>query len=168
MALYLKDYYAGLVTHTITLASLATSSTFVAGREGNLIDNTTNLYTDAQFGLRFRVGTTPTANTYIRLYFAAQVEDTLWPDVLDGTDSAETFTSTAIRDACCRLAGSILVPVATSDIDYWLAGISIRRVFGFVPRKFVPFVSHSTVANANSIGSNFGLFSYPKYLQLAA
>lgn len=168
MALYLKDYYGSLVTHTITLASLGTSATFVAGREGDLIDNTSGLYTDMQFGLRFRVGTTPTANTYIRLYFAAQMDDSTWPDVLDGTDSAETFTSTAIRDACCRLAGSILVPVTTSDIDYWLAGISIRRVFGFVPRKFVPFVTHSTATNSNSTAGNHGLFSYPKSLQLAA
>ena len=60
--------YSSNTTITMDLANLASSSTFLAGRESNQIDNTTNKYIDCQVSGFVTVGTTPTANTVIAVY----------------------------------------------------------------------------------------------------
>ena len=53
---------------TISPASTATSSTFIAGRESSEVDNSSALNVDVLVQGKIRVGTTPTANTQIRVY----------------------------------------------------------------------------------------------------
>ena len=57
--------YSSNTAITMDLANLASSSTFLAGRESTQIDNTTNKYMDALVSGQISVGTTPTANTQI-------------------------------------------------------------------------------------------------------
>src|SRR5262245_54425580 len=88
---------------TITLTSLATSSTLVAGRESTEVDNSSNKYLDAGISGRVTVGTTPTAATRIEIWIFPKMSDSAYPDVFDGTDSAETLTSRAAAVAAGRL-----------------------------------------------------------------
>jgi hypothetical protein len=85
--------YATKATITIGLATtpLATSSTFIAGRESDEIDNTTNKYLDALVQGKVTVGTAPTSNTQIQLWvWGSDTSLASAPlDVLDGTDSDE-------------------------------------------------------------------------------
>jgi hypothetical protein len=98
------------------LANLATSSTWIAGRESSQVDNTTNKYVDAIVSGQISVGTTPTANTNITVFVwgADTSLATTALDVLDGTDSAETLTNTGIRDNL-RVGAVLNVYATTSD-----------------------------------------------------
>lgn len=150
---------------TITIASLASSSTFVAGTESDAIDNTSNKYEDYSLGGKITTGTTPTAGE-IRVYVAGLVDDSVYPDVLDGTSSAETITSAGILDAATRLVARIVTDT-TSNRTYWIGPTSIRAAFGgFLPKKFVVYVAHSTVAVLHATGSNHALSVVGQYTSL--
>ena len=73
--------------------SLASISNWTAGYEWFVIDNTTEKAIDYFVDLVVRVGTSPTANTEIRIYTLASYDGSTYPDVFDGTPSAETVTS---------------------------------------------------------------------------
>ena len=148
--------YSANTAITLDLSSLATSSTFIAGRECTQIDNTTNKYMDATVEGRISVGTTPTANTIISVYaWGSDVSlATTAIDVLDGVDSVETLTNTGIRDAL-RLGAVINVPAATSDLAYEILPFSIASLFGGVmPRFWGLFVAHNTGANLRNTSVN--------------
>jgi hypothetical protein len=150
----LLDYVAsGAVT--ISLASLATSSTWLAGRESTLIDNTTNKYLDYHLSGVVTVGTTPTVSTEIRVYVVSMISDSVWPDVFDGTDSAETVTSAGVGSGFLKLAAVMSVDATTSDRAYPFGKVSVASLFGGVcPPKFVIFIAHNTGVNLNSTAGN--------------
>ena len=141
----IKKAYAASVALTVTnLHSLATSATWVAGWESAEIDNTVNLYLDYAVEALIRVGAAPTAGE-IRMYLVKERLDATWPDVFDGTESAETITDTEIRDAIARPAAATVTD-ATASRDYFLTCPSVAAVFGGnMPRKFSVFITHSTV-----------------------
>lgn len=144
--------YSSNTNIIMNLASLATSSTFVAGRESNQIDNTSNKYIDCLVSGTVSVGTTPTANTTIAIYvYGADTSlATTNLDVLDGTDSAATLTNTGILNAL-RLGASIAVPANTSDIRYIVLPFSVATLFGGVmPKYWGLYVAHNTGVNLRS------------------
>jgi hypothetical protein len=150
----IKIAYAADAAFTITLASLATSSTWVAGRESTSVSNTTNKYLDYDVTGKITTGTTPTVDTEIRMYGIRPIEDTpTWPDVFDGTDSAETVTNTQIL-ATLPLLWSGTVS-ATSNIAYQIInGLTLAQCWGIVPDNFEIFVAHNTAVNLNATGGN--------------
>jgi hypothetical protein len=158
--------YAASATVTCGVESTASSSTFAAGRESSVIDNTTNKYVDALLAGKIRVGTTPTANTQILVYVFAPLDDTpTYPDVMDGTDSAETITSAGVAQGFLKLAALISVDSATSDRDYAFGPVGIAQLFGgIMPPKWAVFVTHNTGVNLNSTaGNHFIKYTGVKY-----
>lgn len=154
--------YSSNTTITISLASLATSSTFLAGQESSQVDNTSNKYDDSLVQGKVTVGTTPTVNTFINVYVwgADTSLATTAIDVLDGTDSAETLTNTGILRNALRLAYPISVLANTSNITYNVAPFSVARLFdGIMPKFWGLFVAHNTGVNLNSTAGNHA-FSY--------
>lgn len=153
--------YAASATITCGVASLASSSTFVAGRESSVVDNTTNKYVDALLSGKVRVGTSPTANTQILVYVFAPINDTpTYPDVMDGTDSDETLTAVGVGQGFLKLAAVINVDATTSDRDYAFGPVSVAQLFGGVmPPKWSLFVTHNTGAALNATAGNH-TFSY--------
>ena len=154
----LKLAMATSAAFTITLASLATSATLVAGRESTAIDNGTNLYLDYLIGGKVTTGTSPTDNKMIVVYAYGAVNDTpTFPDVFDGTDSDETVTSVAIRNASLSWLFSSDTD-NTSDRAYWFSPTSLASRFGgIVPDQFGLFVTHDTAVNLNATGGNHAL-----------
>ena len=152
----IKLAYAASAAYTITLGSLASSATLVAGQESTAVSNTTNLYLDYLVAGNITVGTTPTTATVIEVWaYASQNDAPLYPDVFDGTDSAETVTSVAIKQAALRALGFLGVDSATSNRVYYLAPVSLAAVYGgLVPKNHGLFVTHSTVAALNATGGN--------------
>jgi hypothetical protein len=150
-------------TITISLGSLATSASFIAGQESTQIDNTSTKYIDAHVQGLVTVGTTPTANTLINCYvWGSQVSlATTAIDVLDGTDSAETLTNTGVLASGLRLARQGIVLVNTSNVGYPLAQFSVRRALGLetLPPFWGLFVAHNTGVNLNSTAGNH-VFSF--------
>lgn len=148
--------YAADAAITISLASLASSSTWVAGAESNVVDNTSNKYVDAVVQGKIRVGTTPTANTQILVYvYGASVSPaSVAIDVIDGTDSAETISSAGVRNSFLKLAAVLDVDSTTSDRDYPFS-FSVAQLFGgSLPPYWGLFVTHNTGVNLNSTGGN--------------
>ncbi len=159
--------YSSNTAITMDLANLGSSSTFVAGRESNEIDNTSNKYMDAIVKGSISVGTTPTANTAIIVYiWGANVSlATTAIDVLDGVDSAETLTNTGILAAFKPLA-VINVLATTSDIAYPIQPKSVAARLGMIMPKFWGlYVAHNTGVNLrnNAVNTNSLEFVGIKY-----
>lgn len=158
-----KIAYGSTTAYTITLAGLAESATRVAGRESNSVVNTSNLYLDYMIAGYITTGTSPTANEIIDVCAVGANSSTpVWPDVFDGTDSAETITSTNIKNHICRFVASIAV-ASTSDVAYPFGPISLAQLFGVCPTHHVLFVSHSTDVNLNATGGNHVINYIPVY-----
>lgn len=144
---------------TITLASLASGSAgvFTAGREGTAVDNTTNLDLDHLVTGKITTGTSPTASRFINVYAYAPISMSAgtptYPDVLDGTDSDETFTSANVMNSIVRLVASITVD-NTSNRTYSFAPVSIADLFGKMPPFYGIFVAHDTGVALNSTSGN--------------
>jgi hypothetical protein len=162
-----KIAYAASVNLTHTLASLASDASLLVGRESTLVDNTTNLYTDYLLSGFITTGTSPTASKIIEVHVVGLMDDSTFPSVFDGTDSAETVTA-AIKAGVCRLAAS-MDTTSTSDVAYYFGPVSVAGLFGGVlPKKFVVFVTHSTAVNLNSTSGNHQITVTPVYYNTAA
>ena len=149
----IKVAYAASSDLTVTnLAGLASSATWVAGWESALIDNTSNLYEDYRVTAKITVESASLAAGEIRLYLVGMLDDSTWPDVFDGTESAETVTDTEIRDAICRWGATTATDTTASRV-YYLDCPSVRAVFnGLMPAKFVIFITQSTGTTLETSG----------------
>lgn len=162
----IKLQYVASSAVTISLASLATDANLLAGRESTAIDNSTNEYLDYLLAGQITQGTTPTTAKEIRVYVVGMLNDSTWPDVFDGTDSAETVTSSGIRDSVCRLA-AVMATDSTSDRVNYFGPVSVAALFGgTVPPKFVVFVTHNTAVNLNSTAGNHVISITPVHHQI--
>lgn len=148
---------------TITLASLATGSSgvFTAGQESTAVDNTSNLDLDHLLSGKITTGTTPTVSRSINVYAYANLSSAsgtpAYPDVLDGSDSAETFTSANVMNSAVKFVASITVD-ATSDRAYYFGPVSIASLFGGVlPKFWGVYVAHDTAVNLNATAGNHKL-----------
>src|SRR3954467_12151829 len=77
-----------VVTHTITLASLASDAALVAGREGTAIDNNaTDDAIDSIVGGKVTTGTSPTASKQIEIWLAGSYDGTSYSGGATGSDA---------------------------------------------------------------------------------
>lgn len=154
----IKIAYAASAAYTITLASLASSATLTAGQESTGISNASNLYLDYMIGGKATTGTTPTTAKSIQIWIAGAVNDTpLYPDVMDGTDSAETVTTADIRNGGLIFLADTAVD-ATSNQTYWFRPSSLAAVCGgIVPVAHSLWVTHDTVAALHATAGNHSL-----------
>ena len=150
--------YGSKTTITAAVASLASDTNLLAGIESSVIDNSTDGFDDILLSGKVATGTTPTASRQIEVWAVAW-DGANWPDVFDGTTSAETITSSDIKNAICK-AVAIMSTNATSDRVYHFTGVSLRTAFsGELPSQVVLFVVHNTGVNLNSTAGNHE-FSY--------
>jgi hypothetical protein len=163
MATVLTQTYSSNTAITFDLSSLATSSTFVAGRESTQIDNTSTQYIDCIVnvdGITGHASTAPTVGQMIQLYVwgADTSLATTAIDTLDGTDSAETLSHVSVLNSL-RLAAAPTVTVATAALVYYIMPFSVASLFGGVMPKFWGlYVAHN---HTGALGaSNSGLFSF--------
>lgn len=145
--------YGSKTTLTAAVASLASDTNLLAGIESSVIDNTVDGFDDILLSGKTTTGTSPTASRQIEVWAVAW-DGANWPDVFDGTTSAETITSADIKNAICKPV-AILATNNTSDRTYHYSGVSARAVFGGeLPSKFVLFQVHNTGANLNATAAN--------------
>lgn len=164
----LQIKYGTSAALTITLGSLATSSTRTAGRESTSV-TTPDGVVDYQIGGKIKTGTSPTVNKQIDIWIVAAYSDgggtPVWPDVFDGTDSPETVTSENVRANAMKLLTSIYID-NTSDRDYPFGPINLSSIFGGVgciPKYWDVFVAHDTGVNLNSTNGNHEIIATPIY-----
>lgn len=162
MASY-KIEYGSSSAVTISPASLASSGTLTAGVESDAIDNTTNKYFDYLIAGKITTGGSPTTDTHIQVCVVGISDDTTWPDVFDGTGSAETVTSAKIKNSICKIVADVTID-ATSNQAYPFGPVSVARAFdGTMPKKFVVFVTHNTAVALNSTAGNHAIYITPVY-----
>ncbi len=163
MATDIKTKYPSTSTTaiTISLASLAAGSSgvYTSGRQGDFIDNSSNLDLDHLFSGKIRIGTSPTASRFINIYVIGALSVSsgtpTFPDTVGTTDAALTFTSANVMVGCVRQVAQLPVD-STSDRYYYFGPISIRSVFGAMPQAWVPYVAHDcgTGVTLHATGSN--------------
>ena len=159
----LKLSYPAASDLTITLASLASDTNLLTGRESATIDNTANLYLDILISGKITAGTSPTASRSIEVWAVGSWDGTNWPDVFDGTESAETITSADIKASVTRYLAA-MATANTSDRAYHFGPVSLASAFGgTLPPKVVLFVTHSTGQNLNSTAANHQIRIQPVY-----
>ena len=159
----LKLSYPAASDLTITLASLGSDTNLLTGRESATIDNSTNLYLDYLISGKITAGTSPTAARSIEVWAVGSWDGTNWPDVFDGTESAETITSADIKSSICRFVAA-MATANTSDRTYHFGPVSLAAAFGgTLPPKFVLFVTHSTGVNLNSTAGNHQIRIQPVF-----
>jgi hypothetical protein len=159
----IKVAYGTASDLTITLASLASDTNLLTGRESATIDNTSTLALDYLVSGKITAGTSPTASRSIEVWAVGSWDGTNWPDVFDGTDSAETITSADIKASICRLVAA-MATANTSDRTYHFGPVSLAAAFGgVVPPKIVLFVTHSTGVALNATAGNHQIRLQPVY-----
>lgn len=151
--------YVADAAFTMDLSALAASATWVAGREATWITNSSNRL-DAEITGKFISGTTPTAPAEHRLYYLKATEDTpTYPDVFDGTDSAETITNTNIRDGL--VLGWSGTASTSSNITYdAISALTMVQAFGIMPKHFSLFFTHAHTAALKTDAGNTNSFNY--------
>lgn len=159
----LKLAYGTASDVTITLASLASDTNLLTGRESTAVDNTSSLVLDYLVSGKITAGTSPTAARSIEVWAIGSWDGTNWPDVFDGTDSAETITSADIKASVCRFVAA-MATANTSDRTYHFGPVSLAAAFGgTLPPKIVLFVTHSTGVNLNSTAGNHQIRLQPVF-----
>ena len=160
--------YAAFSTLTQTaLDALASSSTHLSGWESDAIDNSSAGYLDYEINAVLQVESAGLSVGELRMYLVAELNDSAWPDVFDGTQSAETVTSSDIRDAICVLA-AVTATDTTASRTYALQCPSARAVFkGNLPRKFVVFITQSTGAALESTADPNQVYVRGSYANVA-
>ncbi len=159
-----KAAYQSSASITCTLASLATSSTLVAGRSSLEIDNTSDLYLDRPVSGQIEVGTTPTANTVIEVWLIPRLSDSTYFDTFDGTDSNITVTSRPILLSYGVLLASINVDVTTSNRKYFFWSSIAGKIGTLPPKKYQLFFVHNTGAALHATGGNHIITETPEYV----
>lgn len=140
----IKDLFGASTALTITLASLASSTTGV-GRQSTIVDNTSTRYQDVFVYVKITQGTTPTGNKAVYVYLIRD-DDNASNYRTDGagtTDAALTVQNAILVGAMRNLA----VP-STGDVLY---GDFLITKPG--PRWGIAIV-HDTGVDLNSTGSN--------------
>lgn len=106
---------------------------------------------------KITTGTSPTAGL-IEVNVIGILDDTTWPDVFDGTASVETITTVDIKEAICNSVIRMETD-ATSNRTYPFGPRSVAGLFGgALPKKFIVFVTHSTVANLHATAGNHAIY----------
>lgn len=140
-----------VVTHTITLASLASDAALLAGREGTAIDNNaTDDAIDAVLGGFVTTGTSPTAARQIEVWLSGSYDGTSFSGGAAGADGNLTPQEKTLLKLL-----TIIPTGATSNQKYTWGPFSVAQAFGgTMPRKWNVYVVQNTGAALNATGGN--------------
>jgi len=158
-----KQTLTGPLAIGIDLSALGTSATFVAGRESDEIDNSTNAYMDALVncnGILGHATTAPVIGETINVYVWGSDTSlaTIAIDVLDGVDSAETLGHVSVLNSL-KFADAAVVTVATAGLKYYIPPFSVAALFGgALPNFWGLFIAHDHTGALAA--AQTGLFTY--------
>src|SRR5215475_587318 len=151
--------YGSIVTHTIGIASLASDTNLLAGRQGTAIDQIgTDDAIDALVGGLITTGTSPTASKQIEVWaYGSYDGGTTYDDAITGTDGNITL----VVKPCLRLL-TVIPTNATSNQAYRWGPYSIAQAFGgIIASKWGIFIVHNTGVALNATAGNHNVKHYP-------
>lgn len=136
-------------TDTISLASLASDTNLVAGREGTVVSHEDDEI-DSLVGGKVTTGTSPTASRQIEIWAYGSYDGTTYSGGATGSDANLTPSEKTLMKLL-----TIIPTVNTSDKAYQWGPFSLAAAFGgTLPRKTGIFVVHNTGVNLNSTSGN--------------
>jgi len=150
--------YGTKVTMTMTLASLASDTNLVAGRESTAVDQKdTDDAIDAMVGGTVMTGTSPTAARQIEVWAYASYDDTIFSGGATGSDANLTPSEKTLM-----VLLTIIPTVNTSNKAYQWGPFSVAQAFGGnVPVQWGVYIVHNTGVNLNSTGGNHEVEYFP-------
>jgi hypothetical protein len=158
-----KINYATASDLSMTLASLASDTNLLAGQESSAVDNTVDGRRDYWVSGKVSTGTSPTTARSIQVWAVGSWDGTNWPDVFDGTNSAETITSANHKNAICRFVAEMATD-STSDRTYHFGPVLMSSVFGGdIPPKFVLFITQNSGVALNATAANHQIRVQPVF-----
>jgi len=137
--------YQSLTAFTITIASLATSSSY-AGRQTTMVDNSANRWPLVYHSFSFKVGTSPTASKFI---YVSSIRS-------DKGGTAIRDLSAGASDAAMTNTGKMLDALFTFSCGAASTGDVFKKNMTQVDPgpEFGGHVSHDTGVNFDSTGGN--------------
>jgi hypothetical protein len=155
---------------TITLASLATSTSLLSGQQSAAVSNTTDLDLDKPVTGVITVGSTVTANTKIEVWATMPIKivsgTATWGDTVTGSDATIAITSDGIKFALLRRIVTIAVDSTTANRTYPFNGATLAEVFGdYVPPSISFQVFHNTGSNLHATAGNHYIHVHRKQEQ---
>lgn len=162
MSQKILDAYGITFDLTITVASLASDASLLAGRSCAAVDNTSNLYLDYGFQGFSTTGTSPTVSTTIEWWLWWSVDGTNYPDAITGSDANISASSLVNKQAAFRLIG-VQIVTASSNVKYIMPPFNVKSWIGWTPPKFGIFVVHNTAVNLNATSGNHKYTGFPEY-----
>lgn len=144
--------YGTSTAMTITLTSLASSTTLVAGRESTVVDNTGALAIDYHVGGKIRAGAgTPIAGS-IEIWAAGSYDGTTFSGIVGTGDAALTLTNEKPQ---MSLLAVIAVDTTASHTYEW-GPVSLCQKMGllFPPKKWGIFVTHNSSATLSATAAD--------------
>lgn len=151
MATVSKPSYAAAQTLTCTLASLASDTNLIAGRQSTVADNTSDLAIDCLVGGKVTTGTSPTTGRQIEVWCFGTYDGTTYSAGAGATDA--NFSPTGEKTLMKLL--TIIPTDATSNHTYEWGPFSVAAAFGgTMPSKWGVFFVHNTAVNLNATGGN--------------
>ncbi len=136
---------------TMTLASLASDTSLIAGREATAVDNTSDLAVDSLVGGKVTTGTSPTASRQIEVWAIGSYDGTALSAGATGSDA--NFSPTGEKTLLKLL--TIIPTDATSNHSYEWGPFSIAQAFGgTMPKKWSVYIVHNTGVALNATGTN--------------
>jgi hypothetical protein len=142
--------YGTTTAMTITLASLASDTNLVAGRQSTVAANGTDDAIDALVGGKVTTGTTPTASKQIEVWLFGSYDDTEYSAGAGASDANLTPDTKTLLKLL-----TIIPTVNTSDKAYRWGPFSVAQAFGGVmPENWGVYIVHNTGVNLNATGGN--------------
>ncbi len=151
MANEIKPLFGTKTAMTCTVASLATSTTFV-GRQSTMVDNSTTRYSRVQISASITVGTSPTASKSIYLFAIRSDKNStsIRDDGAGASDAAWTRTNAEyLYRGNSRQPSIFYCGAAASN-----AVFSGNFLFDDPGQEFGVGISHDTGVNLNATGGN--------------
>jgi len=139
---------AAVAADTMTLASLASDTNLVAGRESTAVHHTTEI--DSLIQVSIMTGTTPTTGKVIEIWAYASLDGTNFTGSATGADANLTPSEKSLM----VLLGQMVVD-GTSNKAYTSRVYSMAQAFGgTLPEYTGIYVVQNTGAALNATGGN--------------
>jgi hypothetical protein len=159
--------YGTAANYTITLTSLASDTSLLAGRQSTTVVNSANA-DDYLVSGKVKCGTSPTTGTMIQIWSFADIDNAgTYQDAFTATDANRAVSFANLKPVEMKSVSTwVLDSGATTGSFMYFNNISLKSLYGYMPGNHGIWVVHNTgVALDASAG---GTISYlPVFWQYA-
>jgi hypothetical protein len=159
----LKPSYGSATAITCTTTSLTSDTNLLAGRQSNVVNNTSDLGVDVIIGGTIATTSTPTANTVIEFWlFGSWDNGTTYSAAAGGGDG--NFSPATIGSKNLMSLAAVISQTDTTARTYTLGPISVGQMFGGVmPDHWGFYVVHNT---AQTLGATTMKYTPIQYVNV--